>query len=53
MEGEAMRTQRAIKKCAEWLGFCLSIGWDKGELDDLEALWWQYHDDYGRLKRTK
>ncbi len=34
---------KAIKECAEWLSFCLSIGWRRDQLDALEALWWQYH----------
>jgi hypothetical protein len=47
---EMSRSGRAIKECAEWLSYCLSIGWPKSSLDRLEALWWEYHDDYGRLK---
>lgn len=43
------RTTLAIRKCAEWLSFCLSIGWRKSDLDCLEALWWRFHDDDGRL----
>jgi hypothetical protein len=46
-----MRTSKAIKACAEWLSYCLSIGWPKSELDALESLWWKYHDEYGNLKR--
>jgi hypothetical protein len=44
------RTDKAIKACAEWLAYCLSIGWSKDKLDLLEALWWEHHDDDGRLK---
>lgn len=44
-----MRTQRALRACAEWLAYCLSIGWKRSDIDALEALWWRYHDDYGRL----
>lgn len=44
-----MRTRRAIEACAEWLSYCLSIGWPKSSLSNLEALWWEYHDRYGRL----
>lgn len=44
-----MRTQRAIRECVEWLHYCLSIGWNKSQLNALEALWWKYHDNYGRL----
>lgn len=26
------------------------IGWPKAMLDDLELLWWHYHDNTGKLK---
>lgn len=42
-------TTRARTACAEWLQCCLRIGWPKSLLDDLEQLWWQYHDKYGNL----
>ncbi len=42
-------TTAALKKCAEWLAFCLSIGWSRDQLDALEALWWKHHDRFGRL----
>jgi hypothetical protein len=48
-----MRSQRAIKLCAEWLSYCLSIGWSKDTLNDLENLWWQYHDERGNLKEFR
>lgn len=35
---------RAIQKCAEWLMYCLEIGWPKADLDELELAWWQCHD---------
>lgn len=38
-----LRTQ-AIKKCAEWLMYCLEIGWPKSDLDELELAWWQCRD---------
>lgn len=44
------RTRKAIKECAQWLAYCLSIGWSKSDLDALEELWWKYHDYQGRLK---
>lgn len=44
---------RAIRQCAEWLAYCLWIGWKKSDLDALEALWWQYHDERGNLKRAR
>ena len=43
------RTARAVKECAEWLVACVRLGWPKAALDDLEAIWWRYHDDRGRL----
>ena len=39
-----MRRLQKLKECAEWLAFCLSIGWRRDQLDALEALWWQYHE---------
>lgn len=42
-------TLRALRACAEWLCYCLSIGWRKDELDELERLWWRYHDRHGKL----
>ena len=42
-------TVGALRKCAEWLAYCLSIGWRREQLDALEALWWQHHDRTGRL----
>lgn len=45
-----MRTLRALEKCAEWLVFCIRIGWPKSDLDRLDALWWEYHDEQGNLK---
>lgn len=35
---------RAIKKCAEWLMYCLEIGWAKADLDELESAWLLCHD---------
>lgn len=42
-------TLKARKACLYWLHFCLSIGWSRDVLDDLEALWWKHHDRHGRL----
>ena len=44
-----MRTGRAIRACAEWLVFCLRIGWKTDQLVSLERLWWQCHDDRGHV----
>ena len=42
-------TRNALRACAFWLAFCLSIGWSRDSLDDLESLWWMHHDRTGRL----
>ncbi len=44
------KTRKGIQKCAEWLSYCISIGWSKDDLDGLENIWWQYHDGNGNLK---
>lgn len=41
---------KKIKKCAEWLAYCLEIGWDKSQLDGLEKLWMDNHDEFGNFK---
>lgn len=41
---------KGARKCAEWLSYCLSIGWSKNQLDELEKLWWKYHDENGNIK---
>lgn len=38
------RSVKAIKKCADWLKYCLDIGYHKDDLDTLEKIWWQGHD---------
>lgn len=40
----------AIMKCADWLLYCLSIGWRKDQLSALEEIWWMYHDENGDEK---
>lgn len=49
---EEKPTEKGIMKCAEWLVYCLGIGYTKGELDELEALFWKYKDKKGNLKTT-
>ena len=39
-----MNRLKALRDCANWLYYCLKIGWKKEDLDMLEELWWQYHD---------
>lgn len=43
------RQSKAIMACAKWLSYCLSIGWAHSDLDALDGIWWNWHDDYGRL----
>lgn len=40
-----------VKKCAEWLAYCLSIGWDKKDVPSLEKLWMEFHDYKGNVIR--
>lgn len=44
-----MRTIKAIERCAEWLVYCLSIGYKKSQLDRLEGIWWEHHNEKGEL----
>ena len=44
-----MRNKK-IEKCAEWLAYCLEIGWSKNDLDGLQELWMANHDDNGNYK---
>ena len=44
-----MRNKK-IKKCAEWLAYCLEIGWSKNDIDGLQELWMANHDDNGNYK---
>jgi hypothetical protein len=46
---EPARTVKAVRDCAEWLSYCLQIGWKREQLDELEALWWKYHNWHGEL----
>ena len=46
------RTRKAIQKCGEWLALCLRLGWSRDQLDALEALWWEHHNECGNLKTT-
>ena len=39
------RTRKEIEDCARWLSYCIDLGWDKSNLQELEDLWWEYHDD--------
>ena len=43
-------TRKGIEKCAEWLSYCLKIGWEKDQLDALENIYWKFRDGNGELK---
>lgn len=47
-----MRQSEAIMACGRWLATCLKIGWSHDDLDTLEGIWWDWHDDYGRLMKN-
>lgn len=47
-----MGMNRGVRMCAEWLVYCLSIGWRHDDLDDLEKLWWRHHDLNGNVRQT-
>ena len=44
-DSDARPTERAARACAEWLAFCVRIGWRRDRLDALEAIWWRWHDE--------
>ncbi len=44
-----VHSSKALRACAEWLAYCLQIGWTRSQLSDLEGLWWKYHDERGKL----
>jgi|WetSurMetagenome_2_1015567.scaffolds.fasta_scaffold00103_11 hypothetical protein len=46
---ETMKNTKAIMNCAKWLSYCLKIGWNKKDIDELEKLWWKFHDEMGNL----
>lgn len=46
-EGVMDKTIKGIKECAKWLEACLALGFSKSKLDELEELYWQYHDGNG------
>ena len=44
-------SRKAIQECADWLAYCVKIGWDKSNLEALEGLWWDWHDDMGKIRQ--
>ena len=43
------KEREAVRRCAQWLAYCVEIGWSRNDLDFLESLWWKYHDKTGEL----
>lgn len=41
---ENKKSRKAILMCANWLSYCLSIGWSKSDIPQLEKLWWKGHN---------
>lgn len=42
-------TTMGAKRCLEWINACKALGWPKSTIPRLVDLWWEYHDDNGRL----
>lgn len=45
-----MNKAQAAKKKAEWLAYCLEIGFSKDDLDGLSECWDRFKDEYGNLR---
>jgi hypothetical protein len=45
-----MTKDQAIKKKAEWLAYCVKIGFPKTDLDELSAIWDKFKDEHGNLR---
>lgn len=41
---------KGAQKKAEWLKYCLDIGWDKSDLDALAEIWDRYYDESGNRR---
>ena len=40
-------TFTALEGMISWLNACRAIGWEETAMDDLEQIWWLYHDEKG------
>jgi len=40
---------KAVMACARWLVACKKLGWPESDLDELQEIWWRYHDDAGEF----
>jgi hypothetical protein len=43
------KSNLGIRRCAEWLAYCIEIGWGKRDLNALEEFWWKSRDKDGNL----
>ena len=49
-----MNKDQAAKKKAEWMAYCLDIGFcDKSQLDELSAIWDKFKDENGNMKKEE
>lgn len=48
-----MNKEQAVKKKAEWLAYCLEIGFPKSDLDELDAIWDRFKDENGNLRKSQ
>lgn len=44
---------KAVRKRADWLKYCLELGFEKDQLDALAETWDKYHDEFGNLIKGK
>ncbi len=42
-----------MKKLAEWLMYCQSIGWPESSLPELTAIWHKFKDEYGNRRERE
>jgi|GEM_PF-3791232 len=42
---------KAVRQKADWLKYCLDIGFHKDDLDELSAVWDRVKDEYGNLRK--
>lgn len=43
-------TREALAKCLEWIEACRKLGWKEKDMDNLEGLFWRWHDKDGQKK---
>ena len=48
--GRATATQAGMVACGQWIDWCKNNGWSEETLPALEALFWNYRDQDGKLK---